>query len=58
VSEQGDLDGAVFPQDAKAQFAASWGGRLNAAGPTEDVPKAQLRDSDSDPARPISVPIG
>jgi hypothetical protein len=25
---------------------------------TEDVPKAQLRDSDSDPARPISASIG
>jgi hypothetical protein len=44
---------------AKPRFErGSWGDWLNAAGLTEDVPKAQIRDSDSDPARPISVPIG
>jgi hypothetical protein len=34
-------------EDAKSEFAASWGAWLKAAGLTEDTPTAQLKDSDS-----------
>jgi hypothetical protein len=34
-------------KDAKAEFAASWGAWLKAAGLNEDTPTAQLKDSDS-----------
>jgi hypothetical protein len=34
-------------EDAKAEFAASWGAWLKAAGLNEDTPTAQLKDSDS-----------
>jgi hypothetical protein len=37
----------------KAEFAASWGAWLKAAGLNEDTPTAQLEDSDSGPAWPI-----
>ena len=33
--------------DAKAEFAASWGAWLKAAGLNEDTPTARLKDSDS-----------
>jgi hypothetical protein len=33
-----------------AEFAASWGAWLQAAGLNEDAPTAQLKDSDSGPA--------
>ena len=35
-------------EDAKADFAASWGAWLKAAGLNEDTPTAQLKDSDTD----------
>ena len=34
-------------EDAKVDFAASWGTWLKAAGLSEDTPTAQLKDSDS-----------
>ena len=34
-------------EDAKAEFAASWGAWLKAAGLNEDTPTAQLKVSDS-----------